>query len=579
MNKKSNTKTTIILAVIILLLGITPIGLIPIGFINLTILHIPLIIGAILLNRKESIILGFVFGFVSSVAAFGVTFASQSGMVQYLLNYSPLAVVIVSIIPRMLIPIVTNIIYSIFVEYYGSNPSRYQKSFSIIVAAVSGSFTNTIGYLGLMGIFFNIYGIGDVFSQIYSFPMLLGIICEALTCTLICTPVILFVSHEKSQKTSYSFNSIQAAEKIQEETDNDEIEGAIAVIPSSDSLLPKLNDIMQKRCEKCIKYIDKDNIQTANIAFDAFISYFNSDADFFNVSLYAILCFINASKYRTAAERLSKLLKNIPHSMLTPENKDTLISILVIINSSNQNGLEPGFDRVEADSLYRETRDFILSERMSEAADRYLNYISYTAIADRVIEKYDIDYYEDIQPAAIFCTQQTNNVAMISGDVNEGVTELNITNLPTADSLCNDIPSQYDSKKALAIRRAGYADIKAFDELINSINDPEIKIKADLLAAVANFEANNYALTLKSMIDCMKRGYDTSLLLSIKPTMDSLFTIVHMSAINLCENEQTAAEINRIKTKVDELYSKGAIILAAQLLDKYFVLSGLAKYC
>ena len=43
---------------LVVLLGLTPLGLIPLGFINVTILHIPVIIGALALGLKGGLILG-----------------------------------------------------------------------------------------------------------------------------------------------------------------------------------------------------------------------------------------------------------------------------------------------------------------------------------------------------------------------------------------------------------------------------------------------------------------------------------------------------------------------------------------
>ena len=52
---------------IVLLMGFTPIGLIPLPFIKLTILHIPVIIGSVLLGPKHGAVLGFLFGLCSLI--------------------------------------------------------------------------------------------------------------------------------------------------------------------------------------------------------------------------------------------------------------------------------------------------------------------------------------------------------------------------------------------------------------------------------------------------------------------------------------------------------------------------------
>jgi uncharacterized membrane protein len=50
---------------IVLLLGLTPVGLIPLPIINATTLHIPVIVGALILGPKYGAFLGFLFGLTS----------------------------------------------------------------------------------------------------------------------------------------------------------------------------------------------------------------------------------------------------------------------------------------------------------------------------------------------------------------------------------------------------------------------------------------------------------------------------------------------------------------------------------
>ena len=54
------------LVAIMLLMTVVPVlGYIPLGFMNATIIHIPVIVGAILLGPKKGAVLGLVFGFTS----------------------------------------------------------------------------------------------------------------------------------------------------------------------------------------------------------------------------------------------------------------------------------------------------------------------------------------------------------------------------------------------------------------------------------------------------------------------------------------------------------------------------------
>lgn len=93
-----------------LVLGFTPLGIIPLGFINVTILHIPVIIGTILLGWRTGLLLGFFFGLTSTLRAFGIP-SPASALVSTLMSASPLYVIVMSMVPRLLVPVVTHFIY------------------------------------------------------------------------------------------------------------------------------------------------------------------------------------------------------------------------------------------------------------------------------------------------------------------------------------------------------------------------------------------------------------------------------------------------------------------------------------
>ncbi len=68
MNTKKETLSLVLTALftaIIVIMTITPLGFIPLGVINATIVHIPVILGAIFLGPKKGSFLGFVFGLMS----------------------------------------------------------------------------------------------------------------------------------------------------------------------------------------------------------------------------------------------------------------------------------------------------------------------------------------------------------------------------------------------------------------------------------------------------------------------------------------------------------------------------------
>ena len=122
-----------VLASISIMLSMTPLGFIPIGPTNATIMHIPVIIGAILEGPIVGITVGAIFGATSLLRAF--TMPTITSFV--LMN--PL----VSILPRVLIGIVAYYVYKLIVKF------TKNVFVSGWITGVIGSLVNTIGVLGM----------------------------------------------------------------------------------------------------------------------------------------------------------------------------------------------------------------------------------------------------------------------------------------------------------------------------------------------------------------------------------------------------------------------------------------------
>ena len=164
---------------LIFLLGQTPLGLIPLGWCNVTLLVIPVAIGTIYMGLKSGLVLGLAFGATSMVSAL----IKPSVLVGTLMGSSPLAVVVMTFLPRLCIPLVIWGVYKLL--------AKKQKHLAVAVAAACGSLTNTILYLGLMLIFYMMAGIDNtaVLTAIGATAGGAGP-CEAIAAALICSPIL-----------------------------------------------------------------------------------------------------------------------------------------------------------------------------------------------------------------------------------------------------------------------------------------------------------------------------------------------------------------------------------------------------
>lgn len=139
---------TAILASLTALLGMTPLGLIPLGFINVTILCVPVILGTLLMGLRSGLLLGAVFGAVSTARML----MGPSALVAPLLGADPLLAAAMCVLPRLLIPVSAHLSRRAL--------SRGKLSgLSAALASALGSLTNTVFYLGLMLVFYSMAGL------------------------------------------------------------------------------------------------------------------------------------------------------------------------------------------------------------------------------------------------------------------------------------------------------------------------------------------------------------------------------------------------------------------------------------
>lgn len=174
---------TAIFAALILLLGLTPVGMIPLGFINISLLGVPVVIGTLFLGLKRGLILGFFFGAVSALSAFGI-YGTPSALAGALVAASPVLAAVMCFAPRLLVPVSAHFVHKI--AAHGGRKRR-----AVIAAAVAGSLTNTVFYLGLMLLFYVVMGINSekVLALIGGTGLIAGTL-EAVTNALISTPVL-----------------------------------------------------------------------------------------------------------------------------------------------------------------------------------------------------------------------------------------------------------------------------------------------------------------------------------------------------------------------------------------------------
>ena len=127
-----------VLAAISIMLSMTPLGFIPIGPTNATIMHIPVIIGAVVEGPLVGITVGSIFGATSLLRALTMPTITSFALV------NPL----VSILPRVLIGVVAYYVYKFTVKF------TKNVFVSGWITGVIGSLVNTAGVLRMIYILY-----------------------------------------------------------------------------------------------------------------------------------------------------------------------------------------------------------------------------------------------------------------------------------------------------------------------------------------------------------------------------------------------------------------------------------------
>lgn len=165
-------------------MAFTPLGFPTIPPISLTILHIPVIIGAILMGPTCGGILGGAFGLLAMVKA------AMSGTAADLLfspfaSGAPVRSMVMCIVPRVLLGVFAALLYRLFKKLMGGIPA-------LAVSCVLATLLHTVMVLGSMWLFFNAMPLRNVFLTAASLNCVLEMVAAGVVGTAVCKPVMAY---------------------------------------------------------------------------------------------------------------------------------------------------------------------------------------------------------------------------------------------------------------------------------------------------------------------------------------------------------------------------------------------------
>lgn len=189
---------TALFAALIIILAFTPfLGYIPLGFTRATIIHIPVIIGSLILGPKKGACLGFVFGLTSlinntinpTVTSFVFSPFYSLGEVE-----GGIGSVIICFVPRILVGVVPFFVYKALHKLAKKNEAG--NLLALGIAGMSGALTNTLLVMNMIFLFFkdayaNANGVAT--DAVYSFILsIIGIngVPEAIVAAILVALVV-----------------------------------------------------------------------------------------------------------------------------------------------------------------------------------------------------------------------------------------------------------------------------------------------------------------------------------------------------------------------------------------------------
>ncbi|WP_071131638.1 ECF transporter S component [Enterococcus timonensis] len=138
--------TALFMGIMLLMFFFPFLGFIPLGPINATTLHIPVIIGSLILGPKIGAFLGGFFGILSMIRS--TTTITLSSFVFSPIVSGDFRSVIIAMVPRILVGIVPYFVYQFLKKFAKTSPSK--RSISLLAAGFLGSMTNTLLVMNLI---------------------------------------------------------------------------------------------------------------------------------------------------------------------------------------------------------------------------------------------------------------------------------------------------------------------------------------------------------------------------------------------------------------------------------------------
>lgn len=167
-----------------IILGVTPLGLITLPVASVTLLHIPVIIGAITMGPLAGALLGGTFGCIALVRASMAAVSPIDILFSPFLSGSPIASVVMCLLPRILLGVFAALLFSLLKNRFKNNV------WSIGLSAALATMLHTLMVLGCLYVFFSAIPLATVFTTLISLNGLLEILAAVVVTVPVCKALL-----------------------------------------------------------------------------------------------------------------------------------------------------------------------------------------------------------------------------------------------------------------------------------------------------------------------------------------------------------------------------------------------------
>ncbi len=167
-------------------MAFTPLGFIMIPPISITILHIPVIIGAILMGPTYGGILGGAFGVLSMIKATFFAASPADLLFSPFASGAPVQSAVMCIVPRILLGVAAALLYQLLRQVT-------KDIAAMAVSCILATLLHSVMVLGAMWLFFQAMPLRDVFVTVASLNCIVEMLAAGVVGTTVCKPVMAYL--------------------------------------------------------------------------------------------------------------------------------------------------------------------------------------------------------------------------------------------------------------------------------------------------------------------------------------------------------------------------------------------------